>query len=110
LKDFSEQKGIKLTIGMRFESISAMLEAVQRNMGIAVSYEENIRSAELKFLKIRGLHLDGHSYIVYANNKRLSKSAFDFLDLLRRSRPGIGSVLPASYRDHSIVRPVLLEY
>jgi DNA-binding transcriptional LysR family regulator len=87
LKNLLEQQGIKVTIGMRFESISALMEAVQRNMGIGVTYEENVRRDEVKFLKLRSLNLEGHSYIAYLNDKPLSKPAIDFLNLLRSARP-----------------------
>jgi DNA-binding transcriptional LysR family regulator len=87
LKNLLEQQGVRPTIGMRFESISAMMEAVQRNMGIGVTYEDNVRRGEFKFIKLRALKLEGHSYIVYLNDRPLSKPAIDFLDLLRTSRP-----------------------
>jgi DNA-binding transcriptional LysR family regulator len=84
-----EKKRIKVTIGMRFESPSAMKEAIQRKMGIGVLYEEvaryNLQRHEFKEIKIRGLKLEGQSYIVYLKEKVLSKAADDFLKLLRSS-------------------------
>jgi len=91
LKAIEEQAGIKLTIGMRFESPNAVKEAVQRNMGIGVVYEDIVRSelkrGELKALKIRGLNLEGQISIIYLSDRPLSKAAGEFLKLLRRARP-----------------------
>jgi DNA-binding transcriptional LysR family regulator len=91
LKAIEEQEGIKLTIGMRFESPNAVKEAVQRNMGIGVVYEDivryELRRGELKALRIRGLNLEGQTSIIYLNDRPLSKEAEEFLKLLRRSRP-----------------------
>jgi DNA-binding transcriptional LysR family regulator len=86
LKNLLEQRGIKVAIGMRFESISAMMEAVQRNMGLGITYEDNVRRDEVKVIKVRGLKLEGHSYIIYLNDQTLPKPAADFLNLLRSSR------------------------
>jgi DNA-binding transcriptional LysR family regulator len=86
LKNLLEQRGIKVTISMRFESVSAMMEAVRRNMGIAVTYEDNVRHDEVKIVNVRGLKLQGQSQIIYLNLKPLSKPAAEFLELLRNSR------------------------
>ena len=89
LKSLVEQQGIKITIGMRFESPTAMMEAIQRNMGIGLLYEDvvrdNLQRHEFKEIKIRGLKLEGQSYIVYLKERHLSKAANDFLKLLRCS-------------------------
>lgn len=91
LKAIEEQAGIKLTIGMRFESPNAVKEAVQRNMGIGVVYEDvaryDLRRGELKALRIRGLNLEGQTSIIYLSDRPLSKMAAEFLKLLRRARP-----------------------
>jgi DNA-binding transcriptional LysR family regulator len=84
-----EKKRIKVTIGMRFESPSAMKEAIQRKMGIGVLYEDaaryNLQRHEFKEIKLRGLKLEEQSYVVYLKEKVLSKAADDFLKLLRSS-------------------------
>ena len=89
LKSLVEKQGIKVTIGMRFESPTAMKEAIQRNMGIGLLYEDvaryNLQRHEFKEIKIRGLKLEGQSYIVYLKERHLSKAANDFLKLLRCS-------------------------
>jgi DNA-binding transcriptional LysR family regulator len=87
LKDTIEQHGIKVTIGMRFESPNAMMEAVQRNMGIGVVYDDNLDRDEFKVLRVRGLTLEGQSHILYLRDRSLSKPVFAFLKLLRSSRP-----------------------
>lgn len=89
LKSLIEEKGIKVTIGMRFESPTGITEAIQRNMGIGMLYEDvaryNLQRREFKEIKIRGLKLEGQSYIVYLKEKPLSEAADDFLQLLRSS-------------------------
>jgi DNA-binding transcriptional LysR family regulator len=84
-----EKKRIKVTIGMRFESPSAMKEAIQRKMGIGVLYEDaaryNLQRHEFKEIKIRGLQLEVQSCIVYLKEKLLSRAADEFLKLLRSS-------------------------
>jgi LysR family transcriptional regulator, low CO2-responsive transcriptional regulator len=97
LKALVEKKGIKLTIGMRFESPTAIKEAIQRNMGIGLLYEDvaryNLQRHEFKEIRIRGLKMAGQSYIVYLKERLLSKAADDFLNLLR-SRASKRKVLP----------------
>jgi DNA-binding transcriptional LysR family regulator len=89
LKSLLEEKGIKVTIGMRFESPSAIKEAIQRKMGIGVLYEEvvryNLERHQFKEIKIRGLKLEVQSCILYLKEKPLSKAADEFLKLLRSS-------------------------
>jgi DNA-binding transcriptional LysR family regulator len=89
LKSLLEEKGIKVTIGMRFESPTAMKEAIQRKMGIGLLYEEvaryNLERRQFKEIKIRGLKLEVQSCIVYLKEKPLSKAADEFLKLLRSS-------------------------
>jgi LysR family transcriptional regulator, low CO2-responsive transcriptional regulator len=89
LKSLIEEKGINVTIGMRFESPSAMQEAIKRKIGIGIMYKDvaryYLKRSEFKEIKVRGLKLEGQSYIVYLNDKPLSKAAHDFLKLLRSS-------------------------
>jgi DNA-binding transcriptional LysR family regulator len=89
LKALLEEKGIKVTIGMRFESPSAMKEAIQRKMGIGLLYEEvaryDLQRHQFKEIKLRGLKLEVQSCIVYLKEKLLSKPAEEFLKLLRSS-------------------------
>jgi DNA-binding transcriptional LysR family regulator len=112
LKALEEQAGIKLTIGMRFESPNAVKEAVQRNMGIGVVYEDIVRSelkrGELKGLKIRGLNLEGQISIIYLSDRPLSKMAGEFLKLLHRARPKTLVALNQRYDQES--HPVLKPY
>jgi DNA-binding transcriptional LysR family regulator len=88
LKSLIEEKGLKIIIGMSFESPSAMLEAIQRNAGIGIIHKDvarsNLQRGEFKEIKIRGLKLEGETYIIYLNDKPLSRAAHDFLKLLRQ--------------------------
>lgn len=67
-----------------------MKEAIQRNMGIGILYEDvaryNLKRGEFKALRIRGLKLEAQSHIISLNDKPLSKTATDFLNLLRSSQ------------------------
>ena len=86
-----EEEGIKLTIGMRFESPNAMKEAIQRSIGVGVVNKDvakdNLNRGEFKALRIPGLDFETEIYIIYLRDKPLSKSAEEFLKLLRRARP-----------------------
>jgi DNA-binding transcriptional LysR family regulator len=90
LKSLAQEKGINLTIGMRFESSPAIKEAIHRNVGIGIIYEDvvryDLRRGDFKVINIPWLQLEGQSYIVYSNDKPLSKPATDFLNLLRSSK------------------------
>src|SRR5918995_6622937 len=85
-----EQKGIRVNISMRFESPAALEHAIEHNMGIAIIYEDmvksNLKRGEFKAIKIPGWKMEGQSYIMYLNDRPLSKCASDFLKLLRSSR------------------------
>jgi LysR family transcriptional regulator, low CO2-responsive transcriptional regulator len=111
LKSFAENKGIKVTIGMRFEAPSALNEAVQRNMGIGILYEDvakyNLKRGEFKALKVQGLKLEGQSYITYLNDKPLAKAATEFLMLLRRSQKNkrITRNSPSAKTQKRLLRP-----
>jgi DNA-binding transcriptional LysR family regulator len=90
LKSLGLDNGINIIIGMRFESCSAIREAIHRNLGIGIVYEDavryDLRRGDFKTINIPGLNLEGQSYIVYSNDKPLSKIATDFLNLLRSSK------------------------
>lgn len=90
LELFAADKNIKVTIGMRFESPSALKEAIQRKMGIGIIYEDvaryNLKRGEFKALKLRGLKFEGQSYIIHLNDKPLSRAATEFLKLLHISQ------------------------
>ena len=85
-----EEEGIKLTIGMRFESPSAMREAIRRSMGVGVVHKDVARDdlirGEFKALRIPGLNFESEIYIMYLRDKPLSKDGVQLLKLLRRSR------------------------
>ena len=91
LKSLALDNGIDITIGMRFESCSAIKEAIHRNLGIGIVYEDavryDLRRGDFKVIDIPGLKLETQSYIIYSSEKPLSKIATDFLNLLRSSQP-----------------------
>jgi DNA-binding transcriptional LysR family regulator len=90
LKTLTEGIGIKVTVSMRFESPAALNHAIQNNMGIGMVYEDEVKyhlkRGEFKVIKVPGLNLQGQSYIIYLNDKPLSTSAMEFLNLLRTTR------------------------
>lgn len=90
LNAFVEQNGIRVKIGMRFDSPAAMKEAIYQRIGIGIVYEDvvkhNLKRGDFKEIKIPGLKLEGKSYIVYLDDKPLSKAAADFVELLRSLR------------------------
>ena len=90
LKYLGHENGINITIGMRFESPLAIKEAIHRNLGIGIVYEDvvryDVRHGDFKIIDIPWLRLQRQSYIIYLNDKPLSKTATDFLGLLRRSK------------------------
>lgn len=110
LKSFAENEGIRITIGIRFESPAAMKEAIQRNMGIGILYEDvaryNLKRGEFKALNIRGLKLEAQSHIISLNDKKLSKAATDFLNLLRSSQPKEGTTGSTEHDPRSSATPV----
>jgi DNA-binding transcriptional LysR family regulator len=90
LKAFSEENGININIGMRFDSPATMKEAIYQKIGIGIVYADvvkhNLRRGDFKEIKVSGLELEGKSYIVYLDDKPLSKAAADFVELLRSLR------------------------
>lgn len=90
LKSLGLDNGIKITVAMRFESAPAIKEAIHRNLGIGIVYEDvvryDLRRGDFKVIDIPGLELERQSYIIYPSDKPLSKAATDFLNLLRSSQ------------------------
>lgn len=82
---FREQK-LKLTIGMGMGSLSSIKQGVQANLGLALLPRNAVRN-ELQYghlveLKIRGLPIERHWYVVLHKGKRLSLAAEEFKSLL----------------------------
>jgi LysR family transcriptional regulator, transcriptional activator of the cysJI operon len=81
------KQGYKLNIGMRCESPEAVQSAVTQNLGIGLLYYDAVKAAiergSFKIIQIRGLEIEGETYIVYHKERPLSPYAEEFLKLLR---------------------------
>jgi DNA-binding transcriptional LysR family regulator len=82
---FREQK-LKLTTGMGMGSLSSIKQGVVAGLGLALLPRNAVRN-ELQFgqlveLKIRGLPIERHWYVVMHKGKRLSVAAEQFRKLL----------------------------
>ena len=84
-------QGLKFTIGMRCEAPYAIKEAVKKNAGIGIVFEDRVRReaehGEFKILHGHGLKLESDSFIVYRNDSQMSPMEQEFLTLLRSARP-----------------------
>jgi len=84
------KQGYKLKIAMRCESPEAVQSAVTQNLGIGLLYYDAIKAAiergSFKIIQIRGLNIEGQTYIVYHNERPLSPNAEEFLKVLREWR------------------------
>ena len=103
------EQGLEIKIGMRCDGPTAIKAAVRQKMGVGIVFEDSIKaevaSGEFKILTVRGLELEGESFIVYSKNKPLSPLAQEFLELLRsecRTQPRVAHTaarkLPATSR------------
>ena len=72
---------------MRCESPEAIKRAVSQNLGIGFLYYEAVKEAidggSFKLIQIRGLKMEGQTYIIYHSQRPLSPHAEEFLKLLR---------------------------
>jgi DNA-binding transcriptional LysR family regulator len=88
LKYLADENGINITIAIRFESAPAIKEAIHRNLGIGIVHEDvvryDVRHGDFKIIDIPWLKVEKQSYIIYLNDRALSKTATVFLELLRR--------------------------
>jgi DNA-binding transcriptional LysR family regulator len=83
-------QGVEPKIGMRCDGPTAIKAAVREKMGVGMLFADSIKAeverGEFKILEVRGLELEGYSYIVYLQNKPLAPLAQEFLELLRSVR------------------------
>jgi DNA-binding transcriptional LysR family regulator len=81
------RQGYRLNIAMRCESPEAIQRAVSQRLGIGFLYYDAVRTAiergSFKIINIRGLEMEGHTYIIYHNQRPLSPNAEEFLKLHR---------------------------
>jgi DNA-binding transcriptional LysR family regulator len=95
---------------MRCEVPDAIKEAVEKNAGIGIVFEDvvkrEVERGEFKILKGHGLTLESDTYILYRADKPLSALGQEFLTLLRKARAARqGTDAPATF-DSSIVHRV----
>ena len=85
-------QGLKFNIGMRCEVPDAIKEAVEKNAGIGIVFEDvvkrEVERGEFKILQGHGLKLESNTYILYRDDKPLSALGQEFLALLRKARSG----------------------
>lgn len=81
------KQGYTLNIAMRCESPEAVQSAVTQNLGIGLLYYDAVKAAiergSFKIIQIRGLEIEGRTYIVYHKERPLSPNAEEFLKILR---------------------------
>ena len=81
-------QGLKFKIGMRCEAPDAIKEAVEKNAGIGMVFEDVVKReakrGEFKILKGHGLKLESETYILYRADRPLSALGQEFLGLLRK--------------------------
>ena len=86
MERFFRENKLKLTTGMGMGSLSSLKQGVQANLGLALLPRDAVRN-ELRYqhlveLKIRGLPIQRHWYVVMHKGKRLSLAAEEFKKLL----------------------------
>ncbi|MBI2357995.1 MAG: LysR family transcriptional regulator [Deltaproteobacteria bacterium] len=85
-----QSQGFKPNIAMRCDSPEAVKAVVKKKFGVGLLFrdavESDIRKGDFKIIKLQGLKLEGHSYIIYPKESPLSAHARDFLALLRQRR------------------------
>jgi DNA-binding transcriptional LysR family regulator len=82
--------GLEVKIGMRCDGPAAIKAAVRQRMGVGMVFADSVKAevaaGDFKILNVRGLKLEGHSYIIYSKKRPLSPLAQEFLELLREKR------------------------
>ena len=86
MERFFRQQKLKLTTGMGMGSLSSVKQGVQANLGLALlprnAVRDELNYGHLVELKIRGLPIKRHWYVVLHKGKRLSVAAGEFRSLL----------------------------
>jgi len=89
---FREQK-LKLTTGMEMGSLSGIKQGVQAGLGLGLlprgAVEVELMLGRLVELKIKGLPIPRHWYVVMQKGKRLSVAAEEFRHLLTSEAVGL---------------------
>jgi DNA-binding transcriptional LysR family regulator len=72
---------------MRCESPEGVQNAVAQKLGIGFLYDDAVKAAiergSFKQISIRGLDIEGQTYVVHHKERPLSRNAEEFLKLLR---------------------------
>jgi DNA-binding transcriptional LysR family regulator len=86
MERFFRQQKLKLTTGMEMGSLSSIKQGVQAGLGLGLlprgAVEVELMLGRLVELKIRGLPIPRHWYVVMQKGKRLSVAAEEFRLLL----------------------------
>ena len=86
MERFFRQQKLKLTTGMGMGSLSSIKQGVQAGLGLGLLPRGAVRleleSGQLVELKVRGLPIKRHWYVVLHKGKRLSLAAEEFRSLL----------------------------
>ena len=97
---FFRQQKLKLTTGMEMGSLSAIKQGVQAGLGLGLvprgAAEVELMLDRLVELRITGLPIKRHWYVVMHKGKRLSAAAEAFRKLLTEEAVGLLAVDPAT--------------
>jgi LysR family carnitine catabolism transcriptional activator len=89
LKQLSEA-GFKYKVALQCNEPLQVKESVARNIGVGLSYKDNLKAdvASGLFIVLKGadFKFTTLSYIFYSKKRELSPAAHEFLDLLRQAR------------------------
>ena len=86
-------RGVEIRVGMYCDGPTAIKAAVAQGMGVGMVFEESLKAeaaaGKFKILRVHGLELEGHSYIVYSKSRPLLPLAQEFLEILREESDGV---------------------
>jgi len=96
MQRFFRQQKLKLTTGMEMGSLSGIKQGVQAGLGLGLlprgAVEQELLLGRLVELKVKGLPIRRHWYVVLHKGKRLSVAAAEFKALLIKEAVGLLSV------------------
>jgi len=92
-----QRKGLDPVVAVRCESPDAVKTAVRKKIGIGILYQDAVRhefgKREFINVKLRGLKLEGESFVIWHRDKSPSAAALGFLRLLYSWRTKQGKVM-----------------
>ena len=93
MERFFRQQKLKLTTGMGMGSLSSIKQGVQANLGLGLlprdAAQVELQIGRLVELKVKGLPIRRHWYVVLHKGKRLSLAAEEFRSLLINEAVGL---------------------